>query len=153
MKLASSISPSRSSQGGCGTPRRFSTFDAQVSPRRSPLHRTPIEILYCASCHSICTRFAPRWKGNAPPSILRAPATKSSGRVVLGRGVKKFKEGDMAAVVDGRLLRVCATASGEEAVLRAISGSAYNSEDKMLGCHLGANSEILWWTKRSYCGT
>src|ERR1700721_3172137 len=71
-----------------------------------------------------------------PPVFSWGPGHEIVGRVVkVGRAVKKFKEGDIAAVgcmVDS--CRVCASClAGEEQYCENFATLTYNGEDKILG--------------------
>src|SRR5581483_11770638 len=58
-----------------------------------------IEILYCGVCHSDLHQVRDEWKDVAPTVYPCVPGHEIVGRVVkAGRAVKKFKEGDLAAV-------------------------------------------------------
>ena len=55
-----------------------------------------IDILFCGVCHSDIHTARDEWEGTTYPCV---PGHEIVGRVVaVGRGVKKFKEGDLAAV-------------------------------------------------------
>src|SRR6185437_2674121 len=55
-----------------------------------------VEILFCGVCHSDLHMARNEWGGTNYPCV---PGHEIVGRVVkVGREVKKFKEGDMAAV-------------------------------------------------------
>src|SRR5580693_8321288 len=76
-----------------------------------------IEILYCGVCHSDLHTVLDEWHSVMPTVYPCVPGHEIVGRVVkAGSGVKKFKEGDMAAVgcmVDSD--RVCENCrAGEE---------------------------------------
>src|SRR6202012_1290877 len=68
--------------------------------RRKPLADDgQIEILYCGVCHSDLHRTRDEWKDAMPAVYPVVPGHEIVGRVVkIGRNVKKFKEGDIAAV-------------------------------------------------------
>src|SRR5918995_734782 len=65
--------------------------------RREPLASDiEIEILYCGVCHSDLHQARNEWQNSIYPVV---PGHEIIGRVVrAGRDVKKFREGDLAAV-------------------------------------------------------
>src|SRR5882757_9971613 len=65
--------------------------------RRAPLPSdVQIEILFCGVCHSDIHQVRNEWQNTIYPCV---PGHEIVGRVVkVGREVKKFKEGDLAAV-------------------------------------------------------
>src|SRR6201987_174379 len=69
-------------------------------PRRSPRAQdVQIEILYCGVCHSDLHQTRDEWKSVMPTVYPRVPEHEIVGRVVkVGGAVKKFKQGDLAAV-------------------------------------------------------
>lgn len=92
-----------------------------------------IEILYCGVCHSDLHQVRNEWRGTIYPCV---PGHEIVGRVVkAGSAVKKFKEGDIAAVgcmVD--TCRECASClAGEEQYCEKGMTLTYNSEDKHTG--------------------
>src|SRR5712692_8777751 len=105
--------------------------------RRSPRPQDiQIEILYCGVCHSDLHQVRNEWKEVMPTVYPCVPGHEIVGRVVkVGRAVKKFKEGDIAAVgcmVDS--CRVCASClAGEEQYCENFPTLTYNGEDKILG--------------------
>jgi alcohol dehydrogenase (NADP+) len=105
--------------------------------RRSPRPQdVQIEILYCGVCHSDLHTVRNEWKEVMPTVYPCVPGHEIVGRVVkVGGGVKKFKEGDIAAVgcmVDS--CRTCASCrAGEEQYCEVGMTLTYNGEDKILG--------------------
>src|SRR5712675_2144227 len=105
--------------------------------RRDPTeHDVRIEILFCGICHSDLHQVRSEWKDVMPTVYPCVPGHEIVGRVVrVGRAVKKFKEGDIAAVgcmVDS--CRVCASClAGEEQYCENFPTLTYNGEDKILG--------------------
>jgi uncharacterized zinc-type alcohol dehydrogenase-like protein len=92
-----------------------------------------IDILYCGVCHSDLHTVRNEW-GNAIYPVV--PGHEIVGRVVkVGRNVKRFKEGDIAAVgclVDS--CRVCSSCRrGLEQFCEQSATFTYNSPDKYLG--------------------
>jgi len=127
------------------------TFSAKAYAARSattPLapftlqRRTPraqdvqIEILYCGVCHSDLHQVRNEWKEVMPTVYPCVPGHEIVGRVIkVGKDVRKFKEGDIAAVgcmVDS--CRVCSSCrAGEEQYCENGLTLTYNGEDKILG--------------------
>jgi len=105
--------------------------------RRSPRPQdVQIEILYCGVCHSDLHQVRNEWKEVMPTVYPCVPGHEIVGRVVkVGNTVKKFKEGDIAAVgclVDS--CRVCANCrAGQEQYCENGFTLTYNFEDKFLG--------------------
>jgi len=102
--------------------------------RRDPLPGdVVIDILYCGVCHSDLHQVRNEWHNSIYPVV---PGHEIVGRVVkVGRDVKRFKEGDLAAVgcmVDS--CRVCASCrQGLEQYCEQPATFTYNSIDKYLG--------------------
>jgi alcohol dehydrogenase (NADP+) len=95
-----------------------------------------IEILYCGVCHSDLHQVRDEWHSVMPTVYPCVPGHEIVGRVVkAGSAVKKFKEGDMAAV--GCLVDSCRTCpsclAGEEQYCQNGIVLTYNSSDKILG--------------------
>jgi uncharacterized zinc-type alcohol dehydrogenase-like protein len=95
-----------------------------------------IEILYCGVCHSDLHQVRNEWKAVAPTVYPCVPGHEIVGRVVkAGSAVKKFKDGDLAAV--GCMVGscgVCANCSeGLEQYCIKFPVLTYNGEDKVLG--------------------
>src|SRR6202051_4364517 len=105
--------------------------------RRDPRPQdVQIEILYCGVCHSDLHQVRDEWHDFLATVYPCVPGHEIVGRVVrAGRAVKKFKEGDLAAVgclVDSD--RVCENCrAGLEQYCEKIPTFTYNSEDKVLG--------------------
>ncbi len=105
--------------------------------RRNPRPQdVQIEILYCGVCHSDLHTVRNQWEGFMPTVYPCTPGHEIIGRVVkAGSAVKKFKEGDIAAVgcmVDSD--RTCANCrEGLEQYCESGMTLTYNSEDKFLG--------------------
>ena len=110
---------------------------ASSIPRREPGPKdVQIDILYCGVCHSDLHTVRNEWEGFMPTVYPCVPGHEIVGRVVkAGRDVKKFKEGDLAAVgclVDSD--RVCENCrDGLEQYCASMPTFTYNSEDKVLG--------------------
>lgn len=95
-----------------------------------------IEILFCGVCHSDLHQVRNEWESMMATTYPCVPGHEIVGRVVkTGSGVKKFKEGDLAAVgclVDSD--RVCPNCrSGNEQFCDSMPTFTYNAEDKHLG--------------------
>ena len=106
-------------------------------PRRSPRPQdVQIEILFCGVCHSDLHTVRNEWEAVMPTVYPCVPGHEIVGRVVkVGSNVKKFKEGDIAALgcmVDS--CRECASClAGEEQYCEKFMTLTYNGEDKILG--------------------
>lgn len=95
-----------------------------------------IEILFCGVCHSDLHQVRNEWEQMIPTVYPCVPGHEIVGRVTkAGSKVKKFKEGDLAAVgcmVDSD--RTCPNCrSGSEQFCDSTPTFTYNSEDKHLG--------------------
>ena len=105
--------------------------------RREPRPQdVQIEILYCGVCHSDLHTVRNEWVDFMPTVYPCTPGHEIVGRVVkAGSAVKKFKEGDIAAVgcmVDSD--RVCENCrAGEEQYCIPGCTFTYNSPDMVLG--------------------
>src|SRR6202158_90587 len=105
--------------------------------RRDPRPQdVQIEILFCGVCHSDLHQVRNEWKDVMPTVYPVVPGHEIVGRVVkAGSAVKKFKEGDLAAVgcmVDSD--RVCPNCrAGNEHFCDSTPTFTYNAEDKHLG--------------------
>jgi alcohol dehydrogenase (NADP+) len=110
---------------------------ALTIPRRSPLPQdVQIEILFCGVCHSDLHQVRNEWQEVMPTVYPCVPGHEIVGRVVkVGSAVKKFKEGDIAAVgclVDS--CRICANCrAGEEQYCIPGFTLTYNFPDIHLG--------------------
>jgi len=105
--------------------------------RRTPRPQDiQIEILYCGVCHSDLHQVRNEWESAMPTVYPCVPGHEIVGRVVkAGSAVKKFKEGDIAAV--GCMVDSCGVCSscraGEEQFCENKATFTYNSEDKQIG--------------------
>jgi len=105
--------------------------------RRSPLPQdVQIEILFCGVCHSDLHQVRDEWHSVMPTVYPCVPGHEIVGRVVaVGKDVRKFKEGDIAAVgclVDS--CRVCDNCkAGNQQYCQNGFTLTYNAEDKILG--------------------
>jgi alcohol dehydrogenase (NADP+) len=108
-----------------------------ILARRSPQPRdVQIEILFCGVCHSDLHQVRNEWQEVMPTVYPCVPGHEIVGRVVkIGSAVKKFKEGDIAAV--GCLVDSCRTCNncraGQEQYCETGFTLTYNFEDKFLG--------------------
>lgn len=95
-----------------------------------------IEILYCGICHSDLHQVRNEWQGMLPTVYPCVPGHEIVGRVTkTGNKVKKFKEGDIAAV--GCMVDSCRTCvscrEGYEQFCEIGATFTYNSQDKHMG--------------------
>jgi uncharacterized zinc-type alcohol dehydrogenase-like protein len=108
-----------------------------VLTRRSPLAQdVQIEILFCGVCHSDLHQTRDEWKSVMPTVYPCVPGHEIVGRVVkVGSAVKRFKEGDLAAV--GCMVDSCRECSsckaGEEQYCLNFATFTYNAPDKVSG--------------------
>jgi alcohol dehydrogenase (NADP+) len=102
--------------------------------RRSPgPSDVQIDVLFCGVCHSDLHQVRNEWHNTVYPCV---PGHEVVGRVVkTGSSVRKFKEGDLAAV--GCLVDSCRTCAacreGQEQFCEGPATFTYNSPDKHLG--------------------
>jgi uncharacterized zinc-type alcohol dehydrogenase-like protein len=133
------------------TARAWSTESATSSlapvsiQRREPLSGdVVIDILYCGVCHSDLHQARNEWHNSVYPVV---PGHEIVGRVVkTGKDVKKFKQGDLAAVgcmIDS--CHICSSClSGLEQYCEQFPVLTYNGQDKHLGGHtFGGYSECI----------
>src|SRR5579884_660356 len=113
--------------------------------RREPLpHDVVIDILYCGVCHSDLHQARNEWRGTTFPCV---PGHEILGRVIkTGPKVKKFKEGDLAAV--GCMVDSCRICPSCQRGLQQYCANGpvwtYNSPDPHLeGMTYGGYSEEL----------
>ena len=105
--------------------------------RRAPLPTdVQIEILFCGVCHSDLHQVRNEWESMMATTYPCVPGHEIVGRVVkVGSAVKKFREGDLAAVgclVDSD--RTCPNCrAGDEQFCDSMPTFTYNAEDKHLG--------------------
>src|SRR6266404_1591003 len=105
----------------------------QLQRREVGPYDVQIDILYCGVCHSDLHQVRNEWHNTIYPCV---PGHEIVGRVVkVGREVKKFKEGELAAV--GCMVDSCRTCSscraGYEQYCEYGLVLTYNSEDRHLG--------------------
>ena len=105
--------------------------------RRAPQpNDVQIEVLFCGVCHSDLHQVRNEWQGTMPTVYPCTPGHEIVGRVTkAGGSVRKFKEGDLAAVgcmVDS--CRKCAAClEGQEQFCEGPATFTYNSPDKQMG--------------------
>jgi len=116
--------------------------------RREPRPQdVQLDVLFCGVCHSDLHQVRNEWQSVMPTIYPCVPGHEIVGRVVkVGRAVRKFKEGDLAAVgcmVDS--CRICAACrDGQEQFCEGPATFTYNSPDKHLGgVTYGGYSESL----------
>src|SRR6185436_4071306 len=103
--------------------------------RRAPRPQdVVIEILYCGVCHSDLHQARDEWKAFMPTAYPCVPGHEIVGRVgKVGSAVKKFREGDLAAV--GCMVDSCRECSsckaGEEQYCQKFATFTYNAVDKV----------------------
>src|SRR6201995_3860756 len=87
--------------------RATSALSPYSFQRRKPLaDDVQIEILYCGVCHSDLHYTRNEWSDAMPAVYPAVPGHEIVGRVVaVGKNVKRFKEGDIAAV--GCMVKSC----------------------------------------------
>src|SRR5271169_1251380 len=95
-----------------------------------------IDIIYCGVCHSDLHQVRNDWESALPTVYPCVPGHEIVGRVSkVGSQVKKFKEGDVAAV--GCMVGSCGVCEncreGLEQYCVKIPTFTYNAEDKVLG--------------------
>lgn len=105
----------------------------EISRREPGPHDVQFDILYCGVCHSDLHQVRNEWHGTTYPIV---PGHEIVGRVTkVGDKVKKFREGDLAAV--GCLVDSCRECDcckqGLEQFCRNGSTGTYNGKDKVSG--------------------
>src|SRR5262245_23583951 len=116
--------------------------------RRDPRPQdVQLDVLFCGVCHSDLHQVRNEWQNSMPTVYPCVPGHEIVGRVVkAGSAVRKFKEGDLAAV--GCMVDSCRTCAacreGQEQFCEAPATFTYNSPDPHLGgVTLGGYSESL----------
>jgi uncharacterized zinc-type alcohol dehydrogenase-like protein len=94
-----------------------------------------IDILYCGVCHSDLHQVRNQWQNAMPTTYPCVPGHEIVGRVVkTGSAVKKFKEGDIAAI--GCMVDSCRTCAGcragEEQYCDSFPTLTYNGKTSTL---------------------
>ncbi len=106
-----------------------------------------LEVLFCGVCHSDLHQVRNEWQSAMPTVYPCTPGHEIVGRVTkAGGAVRRFKEGDLAAV--GCLVDSCRTCpacrDGEEQFCDGPATFTYNSSDRHLGgVTYGGYSESL----------
>jgi uncharacterized zinc-type alcohol dehydrogenase-like protein len=114
-----------------------SPFAPATIRRRAPGPQdVQVEVLFCGVCHSDLHQVRNEWQKTMPTVYPCVPGHEIVGRVTkAGSAVRKFKEGDLAAV--GCMVDSCRTcAACREGLEQFCEGPAtftYNSPDKHLG--------------------
>jgi uncharacterized zinc-type alcohol dehydrogenase-like protein len=132
-KLSSKTYPAKAYSARSATSKLAADSIRRREPRPQDVQ---IEILYCGVCHSDLHTVRNEWEIVMATTYPCVPGHEIVGRVVkAGSAVRKFKEGDLAAVgcmVDS--CRVCASCrAGEEQFCENGPTFTYNSEDKQIG--------------------
>ena len=105
--------------------------------RRTPgMHDVQIEVLFCGVCHSDLHQVRGEWQNTMPTVYPCVPGHEIVGRVTrAGSAVRKFKEGDRAAV--GCMVDSCRKCSacrdGQEQFCEGPATFTYNSPDPHQG--------------------
>src|ERR671919_1820672 len=106
-----------------------------------------LEVLFCGVCHSDLHQARNEWQNTMPTVYPCVPGHEIVGRVAkAGGAVRKFKEGDLAAV--GCMVDSCRTCAqcraGLEQYCEALPTFTYNFPDKHLGgVTYGGDSESI----------
>ena len=105
----------------------------QIKRREPSAHDVQIEILYCGICHSDLHQARNEWENTTYPCVQGHEIIGRATKV--GRSVKKFKEGDIAAV--GCMVDSCRTCpscrAGLEQFCEKTATFTYNGEDRVSG--------------------
>ena len=111
---------------------------APVTIRRRALRPQDVQldVLFCGVCHSDLHQVRNEWQGTIPTTYPCVPGHEIVGRVAkAGSAVRRFKEGELAAV--GCLVDSCRTCSacqeGQEQFCQGPATFTYNAPDKHLG--------------------
>jgi alcohol dehydrogenase (NADP+) len=105
--------------------------------RRDPRPQdVQLDVLFCGVCHSDLHQVRNEWQGTMPTVYPCIPGHEIVGRVIkAGSAVRRFKEGDLAAV--GCMIDSCRTCAacqaGQEQFCEGPATFTYNSPDKHLG--------------------
>src|SRR5580700_11347549 len=132
-KLSSKTYPAKAYSARSATSKLAADSIRRREPRPQDVQ---IEILYCCVCHSDLHTVRNEWEIVMATTYPCVPGHEIVGRVVkAGSAVRKFKEGDIAAV--GCMVescRVCANCrAGEEQYCEQGLTLTYNGQDKILG--------------------
>jgi uncharacterized zinc-type alcohol dehydrogenase-like protein len=105
--------------------------------RREPQpHDVQLDVLFCGVCHSDLHQARDEWRTSMPTVYPCVPGHEIVGRVVkAGSAVRRFREGDLAAV--GCMVDSCRTCAacreGSEQYCEAEATFTYNSPDQRIG--------------------
>jgi uncharacterized zinc-type alcohol dehydrogenase-like protein len=118
-----------------------SAADSGLAPasirRRDPRPQdVQLDVLYCGVCHSDLHQVRNEWRGVMPTVYPCVPGHEIVGRIAkAGSAVRKFREGDLAAV--GCMVDSCRTCAacreGQEHFCDSPATFTYNSPDTHLG--------------------
>jgi uncharacterized zinc-type alcohol dehydrogenase-like protein len=123
--------------------RAYAASDAGSGLARATIKRrvpgpqdVQLEVLFCGVCHSDLHQVRNEWQTTMPTVYPCIPGHEIVGRVAkAGRSVRRFKEGDLAAV--GCMVDSCRTCSAcREGLEQFCEGPAtftFNASDKHLG--------------------
>src|SRR5215470_3827534 len=137
MSEAARTSPTTFPARAFAAPSPSGALAPHTVQRRAPGPKdVQLEILCCGVCHSDLHQVRNEWESAIPTVYPCVPGHEIVGRVVkVGAGVKKFKEGDLAAIgcmVDS--CRTCASCrEGLEQYCENMPTFTYNLPDKHLG--------------------
>jgi alcohol dehydrogenase (NADP+) len=109
---------------------------ATIRRRAAGQQDVQIQVLFCGVCHSDLHQVRSEWQNTMPTVYPCVPGHEIVGRVTrVGSAVRKFKEGDLAAV--GCLVDSCRACSacreGEEQFCDGPATFTYNAPDPHLG--------------------
>jgi len=145
-----------STANATGTHEARAFAASSASSRLGPAtirRRTPgpqdvqLDVLFCGVCHSDLHQVRNEWQSAMPTVYPCVPGHEIVGRVAkAGSAVRKFKEGDLAAV--GCMVDSCRTCAacreGQEQFCEGPATFTYNATDKHLGgVTYGGYSESL----------
>jgi uncharacterized zinc-type alcohol dehydrogenase-like protein len=133
---------------GYAAPSASSPLAPTIIRRRAPGPRdVQLDVLFCGVCHSDLHQVRNEWQSMMPTVYPCVPGHEIVGRVVaVGRDVRGFREGDLAAV--GCLVDSCRTCAAcldhQEQFCAGPATFTYNSPDTVLGnVTYGGYSESL----------
>jgi uncharacterized zinc-type alcohol dehydrogenase-like protein len=142
------MSETTQAKAAAAAPKTYETKAYSASSARSGLapatirrrdtlpHDVELDVLFCGICHSDLHQVRSEWQNTMPTVYPCTPGHEIVGRVTkAGGAVRKFKEGELAAVgcmVDS--CRNCAACrEGQEQFCEGPATFTYNSVDKHLG--------------------
>ncbi len=135
-ELSATISKSFAAKAYAAQSATSGLAPAPIRRREPGPQDVQIDILYCGVTHSDLHQVRNEWQDLMPTVYPCVPGHEIVGRIVkAGSAVKKFKEGDLAAVgcmVDS--CGVCANCrAGDEQFCDQMPTFTYNARDKHLG--------------------